>query len=246
MLTPKSEESRDFFAKLLGWTYVELPNGGHRMQVNGHDIGGIFDLDGPNALPGAPPHINVMVKVDDADATVEKVKSLGGDAPPAFDVMRLGRMAMCFDPNGGSFDLWQPMTMQGMDANSEDHGAPSWFEAMTSDDERAIAFYTALFGWTPERRPMEGFTYTVFKMGEDWVSGLMPILPDMGDMKPFWGTYFTVNDPDETARLAVQLGGELCIPCSDIPNVGRFGGLKSPQGVGFCIIKYVCASISVA
>ena len=38
------------------------------IQVNGHDIGGMFDLDGPNTPPGTPPCIGVMVKVDSADA----------------------------------------------------------------------------------------------------------------------------------------------------------------------------------
>ena len=52
MLTPQPAEAREFFGKLLGWTYVEMPGMGHAMQVGGRDIGGLFDLDGPNTPPG--------------------------------------------------------------------------------------------------------------------------------------------------------------------------------------------------
>ena len=99
MLTPQPAAARDFFGKLLGWTYVEMPGIGHRMQVGGRDIGGLFDLDGPNTPPGTPPYIGVMVRVDNADATCQKVASLGGRSMPTFDVMDQGRRAVCFDPN---------------------------------------------------------------------------------------------------------------------------------------------------
>ena len=72
MLTPQPAEAREFFGKLLGWTYFEMPGMGHGMQVDGRDIGGLFDLDGPNTPPGTPPLIGVMVKVDNADATVRE------------------------------------------------------------------------------------------------------------------------------------------------------------------------------
>jgi len=40
MLTPQPEQARAFFGELLGWTYVEMPGIGHRVQVGGHDMGG--------------------------------------------------------------------------------------------------------------------------------------------------------------------------------------------------------------
>ena len=94
MLTPSLDESRAFFEALLGWTFFEMPGIGYGMKVGGSDIGGMFDVNGPNALPGAPAHINAMVKVESADATVERVNSLGGKAKPAFDIFDAGRMAV--------------------------------------------------------------------------------------------------------------------------------------------------------
>ena len=33
MLTPQPEQARDFFGKLLGWSYFEMPGIGHGVQV---------------------------------------------------------------------------------------------------------------------------------------------------------------------------------------------------------------------
>ena len=75
MLTPQPADARAFFGRLLDWTYVEMPGMGHRVQVGGRDIGGLFDLDGPNTPPGTPPLIGVMVKVASADATAAPTNS---------------------------------------------------------------------------------------------------------------------------------------------------------------------------
>jgi predicted enzyme related to lactoylglutathione lyase len=238
MLTSHSDEAREFFGKLLGWTYAELPGQGHLVQVGGRNIGGLFDLASPNTPPGTPPYIGVMVKVENADAMVEKVTALGGKARPAFDIMDQGRMSVCHDPNGAEFDIWEPKQGPGTDVDSTQHGAPSWYETYTTDVSRATKFYSALFGWTPEIKPMPGFDYTVFKLGDQFVGGLMSIQPHMGAMRPQWATYFTVKDADETAGLAVELGGKVCVPAQDIPEVGRFCGITSPHGVVFYVIKY--------
>src|SRR5258708_26859303 len=108
MLAPRPAEARDFFGKLLGWPYGEIPGMGHVIKVSGHDIGGLFDIESPQTPPGTPPFIGVMVKVESADATAAKVIALGGTAMSAFDIMDAGRMAVCHDPNGAQFDLWEP------------------------------------------------------------------------------------------------------------------------------------------
>ena len=119
-------------------------------------------------------------------------------------------MAVCTDPNGAEFDVWEPKKFLGTDVDSSLHGAPSWFETLTTDVDRATTFYSELFGWTPEVMPMPGFEYTTFKLGTDPVAGLMQITPEMGPLRPHWGTYFTVNDADET-RAA---GGRALAPAS--------------------------------
>jgi predicted enzyme related to lactoylglutathione lyase len=238
MLTPQPAEAREFFGRILGWTYFEIPGLGHGVRVGGRDVGGIFDLEGPNTPPGTKPHIGGLLKVASADATCEQVASLGGKAKPAFDIRDQGRMAVCTDPNGAEFDVWEPKKFPGTDVDSTWHGAPSWFESMTTDVERATKFYSGLFGWMPEVMPMRGFEYTIFKNGTGPVAGMVQITPEMVNLRPHWATYYSVTDADEAAREAVNLGAQLHVPVQDIPGVGRFCGITSPQGVKFHVIKY--------
>ena len=239
MLTPQPAEAMAFFGELLGWTFFEMPGVGHGVKVGGRDVGGLFDLNGPNTPPGTPAHVGVMVKVDNADAIGAKVTALGGKALPAFDVFDAGRMAVCFDPTGAAFDVWEPKKMPGTDVDPTLPGAPCWFETLTTDVPRATAFYTALFGWTATAKPsaVPEHGYTEFHLGDRPVGGMMPILPHMGEFPPHWAVYFTVADVDATVKLAGELGGSVCVPPMDIPNVGRFAGLLSPHGVSFYVIK---------
>ena len=239
ILTPDPAKAQKFFSDLLGWAWVEMPGVGYRMQLDGKDIGGLFDLNGPNTPPGTPPVMGVMVKVKSTDATVAEVAKLGGKALPPMDVFDAGRMAVCFDPTGANLDVWEPKAQQGMDVDPTKHGAPSWFELTTKDTDAAREFYTKLFGWKAEAMPMPGFTYTTLEFEGNKIAGIMPVLPEMGDMPSFWCTYFTVNDTDAVAAKAKSLGGTVFIEPSDIPQVGRFAGIVSPQGVMFMVIRYI-------
>jgi predicted enzyme related to lactoylglutathione lyase len=63
--------------------------------------------------------------------------------------------------------------------------------------------------------------------------------PNAGEMPPTWGLYITVDDVDATAELAVSMGGKVCMPPQDIPEVGRFCVLEDPQGAAISIIRYI-------
>jgi len=240
MLSPQPPQACDFFGKLLEWSFFEMPGMGFGVKVAGRDIGGIFDTVSPRTPSGTAPIIGVMVKVESADATAERVRALGGRAEDPFDILEAGRMAVCHDPNGANFDVWQPKKLHGTDVDSLLPGAPSWFETLTTDTGRAKAFYESLFGWTSETTDAQGFGYTTFKLGADPVAGMMQVTPEMAAarMQPHWGVYFTVTDVDTAAREAGKLGATICVPPRDIPGVGRFAGIISPQGVMFYVIRY--------
>jgi hypothetical protein len=85
---------------------------------------------------------------------------------------------------------------------------------------------------------MAGMTYTVVKAGATEVGGIMPMPPQASGTPPHWGTYVTVQDVDATARRAEALGAKICIPPTDIPNVGRFCTFQDPQGAVISAITY--------
>ncbi len=118
-------------------------------------------------------------------------------------------------------------------------GAFSWAELATTDVEGAKRFYTTLLGWTTEQAPIEGMSYTLAKVGEERVAGIMTTQCPGGEITPHWGVYITVDNVDATARKAEELGGKVLMPPTDIPNVGRFSVLADPQGVMFSVITYL-------
>ena len=72
--------------------------------------------------------------------------------------------------------------------------------------------------------------YTVVKVGDDAVGGIMSIPPQTEGTPPNWGGYVTVDNVDAIARKAEKLGAKILVPLTDIPDVGRFFVLQDPQG----------------
>ena len=109
---------------------------------------------------------------------------------------------------------------------------------MTSDVGSAKKFYSSLFGWKTEDMPMGDMNYTIVKVGEEGLGGIMSTPPQDEGAPPRWGVYVTVDDVDATARQAEELGGKILVPPTDIPNVGRFIVLQDPQGAVISAITY--------
>ena len=125
-----------------------------------------------------------------------------------------------------------------MDDKLLKHGRFSWQELMTTDVEGAKDFYAKMFGWQYQTFPMADMIYEVIRTGEDETGGIMPIPPQAEGHPPTWGIYVTVDDVDASAALAVELGGKIHVPPTDIPEVGRLAMIQDPQGAHISIITY--------
>lgn len=106
-----------------------------------------------------------------------------------------------------------------------------WHDLMTTDVDKAVAFYTALFGWTVHDVEMarEIGTYKMIRAAGEEQGGFVPLPP--GDSQPpYWLCYATVEDVDAAAAKAVELGGQAPEPGRDIPGVGKFAVIVDPEG----------------
>ena len=104
---------------------------------------------------------------------------------------------------------------------------------MTSDVAGAKAFYSGLFGWRPQDKPMPDMTYTVLHRGTDQAAGLMQ--HPMPGAPPAWLSYVHVDNVDTSAAKIPGLGGKIVVPPMDIPGIGRFAVATDPQGASFAI-----------
>jgi len=121
---------------------------------------------------------------------------------------------------------------------ANEHGTFCWNELITTNVEQAKEFYTNLLGWKTETWPGD-IPYSILKIGDKQVGGLMARTPAMGEAPPHWMAYIAVDNVDETASKVESLGGKIYVPPSDIPGVGRFSIIADPAGatVGLLTIK---------
>ncbi|HET6512764.1 MAG TPA: VOC family protein [Candidatus Kapabacteria bacterium] len=109
----------------------------------------------------------------------------------------------------------------------------SWFELATTDQDSAKQFYSKVFGWEPNDSPMgEGLTYTMLKKEGNDVGALYKLMPDelaMG-LPPHWRIYVTVDNAEDSAKKAEQLGATLPCPPFDVMEHGRMAIVQDPTG----------------
>jgi predicted enzyme related to lactoylglutathione lyase len=112
-----------------------------------------------------------------------------------------------------------------------------WFDLSTTDLAAAQAFYTELLGWQVETLDMDGQPYPMWKAGGHTFGGMMPLRDDARAMgvPPSWLGYVGVENVDAAVERCRSLGGQVHVPGTDIPNIGRFAILADPQGATFAV-----------
>jgi predicted enzyme related to lactoylglutathione lyase len=110
-------------------------------------------------------------------------------------------------------------------------GTFCWADLGTPDAGGAKRFYTALFGWTAEDRPMgpDAF-YTMLTHGGRAVAALYGQDPAAGAGAPHWLGYISVGNANETARRARELGGTVVVEPFDVLDVGRMALMQDATG----------------
>jgi predicted enzyme related to lactoylglutathione lyase len=156
---------------------------------------------------------------------------------PPFDVYDLGRMAVIQDPTGATISMWQAKKHIGVGVTKE-LNAFGWSELATRDTAAAEKFYTGLFGWGTFVSDTVGFKYTHWRVDGIDVGGMMAMDANWpANVPPHWMNYASVENCDASAKKVTELGGGVCVPPTDIPEVGRFAVVNDPQGATFSIIQ---------
>ena len=108
-------------------------------------------------------------------------------------------------------------------------GAPTWIDLLTSDLDRAQAFYGTVFGWTFESAgPEYGGYVSAFSDGHS-VAGLMGNAPEY-QTPDTWTTYLHTADVKATVAAAVAAGGANSMEVMEIPEKGWMALLTDPAG----------------
>lgn len=231
--------TEEFYADLFGWEYTPGPEqlgpGVHAM-LDGREVAGIGKLPPDRHLPVA---WTTYLATDDADATAESIRSCGGTVGVGpLDGGFVGRVAICSDPLGAVFGIWQAAPHLGAQPRGIP-GTPAWSELTTQDTSTVGKFYEHVFGHEARAHAdsSEDFDYlTLLLQGRPVASvhGVGRSLPH--DRGPHWMTYFEVEDPDAAAARVQRLGGRVVQPPREGLR-GRLATVADPEGAVFTLVR---------
>jgi uncharacterized protein len=241
LLSADADASRDFYAKVLGWTVHDAEPGGmdYRMiDAGGGDFaGGLMQLLPEMQAGGAKPTWLFYVGVDDVDAAVAQATALGGAVRmPAITMEGVGRMALVADPHGVPFYVMRGASPEASTAFAyKGVGKCSWNELGTPDQEAAHAFYGQLFGWTfPDKMSMGPLGDYVFVQAADQTIGAT--MPASAAPAPGWLFYFRAGEIDAAAAAIRDNGGTVHQEPMEVPGGDWALVASDPAGVRFGVV----------
>jgi hypothetical protein len=125
-----------------------------------------------------------------------------------------------------------------VEKQSYEHGTFSWVDAVTTDQPAGKKFYQALFGWDVEDVDVgDGVFYSMFSINGKNVAALSQLNEEMKSqgVPPHWNSYITVNNADDIAAKAKELGATVLMDPFDVFNAGRMTFIMDPQQASFAV-----------
>jgi predicted enzyme related to lactoylglutathione lyase len=241
LLTTDADAAAKFYSDVVGWTTSDFDGapGDYTIFNAAPDdpVGGVMT----NPMPTGATWLG-YVGVDDVDASVAKIESLGGKVHlPPTTMEGVGRMAMVEDPQGVMFYVMRGDSPEDSRAFARmQQGKVSWNELQTIDNAQAFAFYGNLFGWEKDgAMPMPWGEYAFVRNagqgGMDSIWGA--IMPREKPEQPVgWTFYFRVPDIMAAHARVRDLGGTPLSDPMEVPGGERVFHAKDPQGATFGLV----------
>jgi uncharacterized protein len=146
-----------FYEGLFGWEIEERSAGYLVARQRGADVAGIGSL-----VPDSPVAWHTYIRVDSAGEAAAKVTGAGGKVlRDAYETPGIARVALCADPAGAEFRLYEPAGLAGAQAVNEG-GSWNFNELNTTDFDGSTAFYGAVFGWEASPLEFAGQSFTMW------------------------------------------------------------------------------------
>ncbi|MFG1672471.1 VOC family protein [Streptomyces sp. Y7] len=229
--------TQEFYGALFGWEFRPGPQqlGPYeRALLDGREVAGIGRLPPDRHLPVAwTPYL----ASNDVDLTADTVRLCGGTVGVGpLDAAEAGRMAICSDPSGAVFGIWQTAAHLGT-AITGVPGTPAWNELVTFESVTVAKFYETVFGYEAQAADSADLDYVGLHIDGRPVAGIHGVgnaLPR--DRGAHWMTYFEVADTDDAVERVVGLGGHVLRPARDSAH-GRVATVADPEGARFSVIQ---------
>ena len=234
LVTSEAEAAKRFYTDLFGWEYEDNEMGDGAVYsmalVGGKRVAGLMGGQ------SEPPHWNSYIAVESAEETVGKAKEAGANVvQDVIDLGGPGKMAFLQDPSGALVGVWEAGETIGAELVNA-HGALTWNDMQTHDVDKAIEFFTGVFGWEVAPVDEDAENQRVMVRAGETLNGGMAKLPEQlgPDVPPHWMPYFAVDDLDAAIERGESAGGNKAFGPMEIP-AGRFAMMIDPQGAAFAL-----------
>ena len=115
-------------------------------------------------------------------------------------------------------------------------GTFCWIDLGTTDADGAKKFYAELFGWeATDNQAGPDMIYTMLQKDGNDVGALYQMGEEMTSqgVPPHWAHYISVENADDAAAKAKDLGGTVMMEPFDVMDVGRMALIQDPTGATF-------------
>jgi predicted enzyme related to lactoylglutathione lyase len=110
---------------------------------------------------------------------------------------------------------------------SYEPSTPSWVDLGEADVDAGWDFYSSLFGWQYEDMGPDAGGYRMATLKGKYVAGFGPA---QNPGPPFWSTYVSVTDADDTAAKVKDAGGNVIVEPMDVFDSGRMAVFQDAEG----------------
>jgi predicted enzyme related to lactoylglutathione lyase len=237
-----------FYRRLLGWRDVPMPLTTLMVKA-GRPVAAVMDYRKNDRIQKEPVNWLPFVRVENMEATIARMLELGATLLVPIQEMSVGRGAAVRGVTGEAIGLWETPGPGGDEPVLMDPEVCGWFELVTRDPDRAIAFYRAAFGWRIADEG--GYTFIgndsgqfggVVKLAGDWedhafLAAIGRARGEKLSVPPHWMVFFTVDDCEAFTDAAEGLGAQVTGRPEPLHTVGTFAVLRDPQGVYFSVLS---------
>jgi len=109
-----------------------------------------------------------------------------------------------------------------------------WFEYISSDENKAQAFYGELFHWKTKPLPLPQGSYTMIALGDETMGGYVKTPPG-APAHAHWLPHLQVQNAQETATKIKSLGGKVAKEPFKVGDVGTMAVVTDPLGAAFAL-----------